>query len=265
MAIVKVGDVELYYETYGDSGTPVVLIHGLAGDCSAWSAQIARLQEGHRVIAFDNRGAGRSSAPDYPYTTRLFADDTVALMDALGVSEPAHVIGRSMGGAIAQEIALAYPERVRSMIITASFGKLDAYGYQILENINEIVKVQGYGLAAKVQSLFFFPPPYFNSHRDQMERFEQALANTDRPIRGYVHSTHACLVHDSLDRLGEVACPTLVMAGGQDVLCAASASRDIAERVPGCELKIYDEASHFFLIQCFEESMRDIEEFLDRH
>ncbi len=264
MTSTRVGDVELYYEEYGQ-GPPVVLIHGLAGDCSAWQAQIERLERNYRVIAFDNRGAGRSSAPDYPYLTRHFADDTIGLLDEIGITEPAHVIGRSMGGAIAQEIALAYPDRVRSMIITASFGKLDRYGYQILESINEVVEAQGYGPAAKIQSLFFFPPGYFNAHPEQMASFEAALANTDRPIHGYTNSTHACLTHDALDRLPQVQCPTLVLAGGQDVLCAAGASRQIADLVPGCELKIYEEASHFFLIQCFEESMRDIEEFLARH
>jgi pimeloyl-ACP methyl ester carboxylesterase len=264
MATATVGDVELYYEDQG-RGTPVVLIHGLAGDCRAWGAQIERLQEHYRVIAFDNRGAGRSSAPDYPYTTRHFADDTVGLLDDLGITEPAHLIGRSMGGAIAQEIALAYPDRVRSMIITASFGKLDRYGHQILESINEVVKAQGYAVAAKIQSLFFFPPAYFNTHKEQMDGFEAVLADTDRPIHGYVNSTHACLTHDALDRLHLVVCPTIVLAGGQDVLCAASASEEIAQRIPGCRLKIYEEASHFFLIQCFEESMRDIEEFLAEH
>ena len=264
MTLASVGDVELYYEEYG-AGPPVVLIHGLAGDSSAWQAQIERLEPNYRVIAFDNRGAGRSSAPNYPYTTGHFADDTVGLLDAIAVSEPAHVIGRSMGGAIAQEIALGYPERVRSMIITASFGRLDRYGYQILESINEVVKAQGYAPAAKIQSLFFFPPPYFNEHKEQMDGFEAALADTDRPIHGYTNSTHACLTHDALDRLSQVQCPTLVLAGGQDVLCAAGASREIAERVPGSELKIYEEASHFFLIQNFEESMQDIEGFLRQH
>jgi pimeloyl-ACP methyl ester carboxylesterase len=264
MSTTRVGDVDLYFEEHGQ-GPPVVLIHGLAGDCSAWNAQIARLQEHYRVIAFDNRGAGRSSAPDYLYTTKLFADDTIGLLDSLEISEPAHIIGRSMGGAIAQEIALAYPNRVRSMIITASFGKLDSYGYQILDSINQVVEAQGYAPAAKIQSLFFFPPAYFNEHRQEMTAFETALAETDRPIHGYTNSTHACLVHDSLDRLPQVTCPTLVLAGGQDVLCAVGASQQIADLVPGCAIKIYEEASHFFLIQCFEESMRDIEDFLQRN
>ena len=152
MAKIEVGDVELYYEIHGE-GVPVVLIHGLAGDCSAWAPQIKVLEKSYKVVALDNRGAGRSSAPDYPYTSRHFADDTIGLMDALDISEPAHVIGRSMGGAIAQEMAINYPERVRSMLITASFGKLDRYGHRILYNLNEVVKAQGYMAASRHRSI----------------------------------------------------------------------------------------------------------------
>ena len=264
MPTQTVGDVELYYELHGE-GQPIVLLHGLAGDCSAWKAQIEVLSKDYRILALDNRGAGRSSAPDYPYTTRHFADDTIALMDAVGISEPAHVVGRSMGGAIAQEITLAWPDRVRSLVITASFGKLDRYGYRILHNINEVVKAQGFAAAARHQALFFFPPPYFNENKEQLDAVEEMLANATGPVHGYSHGTHACLTHDSLDRLHQVKCPTLVMTGGRDVLCAADASRAIAERIPNCKLRIYEPASHFFLIQCYEESMADLKNFIDEH
>lgn len=264
MPTQTVGDVELYYELHGE-GQPIVLLHGLAGDCSAWKAQIEVLSKDYRILALDNRGAGRSSAPDYPYTTRHFADDTIALMDAVGISEPAHVVGRSMGGAIAQEITLAYPDRVRSLVITASFGKLDRYGYRILHNINEVVKAQGFAAAARHQALFFFPPPYFNENKEQLDAVEEMLANATGPVHGYSHGTHACLTHDSLDRLHQVKCPTLVMTGGRDVLCAADASRAIAERIPNCKLRVYEPASHFFLIQCYEESMADLKNFIDEH
>ncbi|MFP6891057.1 MAG: alpha/beta fold hydrolase [Nitrospinota bacterium] len=264
MAKKTVGDVELYYEEYG-AGVPVVLIHGLAGDCGAWQPQIKVLEKDYKVVAFDNRGAGRSSSPDYPYTTRQFAEDTIGLMDALNISEPAHIVGRSMGGAIAQEMAIDFPDQVRSLLITASFGKLDRYGHQILFNLNEVVKAQGYAAAAKHQSLFFFPPQYFNENEAQLNAFEEMLGNTDRPVHGYVHSTHACLTHDALDHLDRVKCPTLVLAGGEDVLCSVGAAREIADRVPGAELKIYEGASHFFMIQFYEESMADIKNFVDKN
>ena len=191
MPKVQVGDVELYYEEYGE-GVPVVLIHGLAGDCSAWKAQIASMEKNYRVLAFDNRGAGRSSAPDYPYTSSHFAADTIGLMDAVGITEPAHVIGRSMGGAIAQMMALDYPDRVRSLLITASFGKLDRYGYQILYNINEVVKAQGYGPASMHQSLFFFPPKLFQRESGATRRVRGGTRGPGSP------DTRLCEFHPRL-------------------------------------------------------------------
>lgn len=260
MPKIKVRDIEMYHELHG-KGTPVVLIGGLAGDARAWARQIEILAKSYQVLAFDNRGTGRSDCPDLPYTTKLFAEDTVGLMDALNLPS-AHVIGRSMGGAIAQEMAIHFPDRVRRLIITASFGKMDRYGARILENIMEVVRTQGYREAAKHQSLFFFPPSYFNAHEEEMDALEEVLADSNRPVHAYVNSTMACLGHDALDRLGQIECPTLVLAGEEDVLCSLDCSREIAKRVPGAELRVLKGASHFFLIQRFEETMGHILEFL---
>ncbi len=263
MPKMRVGELELHYELHGE-GAPVVLIGGLAGDARAWTRQIEALSKNYRVLAFDNRGTGRSGCPDVPYSTRLFAEDTVGLMDALELPA-AHVIGRSMGGAIAQEMAIRFPDRVRSLLITASFGKLDRYGHRILSNIQEVVQAQGYEAAARHQSLFFFPPAYFNSRKEEMDAIEGVLADPARPVHAYVNSSVACLEHDALDRLGQVRCPTLVLAGAEDVLCSAGCARELAGRIPGAELKVYEGASHFFLIQFYEESMADIEAFLAAH
>ena len=260
MPKTQTGEVELYYELHG-SGPPVVLIGGLAGDCRAWTRQIEVLSKEYQVLAFDNRGTGQSSAPESPYTTRDFAEDTIGLMNALDIG-PAHVIGRSMGGAIAQEMAINHPDSVRSLIITASFGKMDRYGARLLLNTMEVAKAQGYAEAARHQSMMFFPPSYFNAHPDQMDALEKALANPDRPLHGYVNSTYACTEHDALDRLGQIQCPTLVLAGEVDYVCSVDCAREIAERVPGAELKVYAGASHFFLVQCYDEVMADIQRFL---
>ncbi len=263
MPKLQVGEVELYYELHG-SGTPVVLIGGLAGDSRAWKPQIEVLSKDYQILAFDNRGTGRSGAPEDPYTTRSFADDTIGLMNALDLPA-AHVIGRSMGGAIAQEMAINYPDRVRSMIITASFGKMDRYGARLLLNVMEVTKAQGYEEAAKHQSVMLFPPSYFNAHKDEMDALEKALANPDRPLHGYANSTYACVEHDTLDRLGQVRCPTLVLAGELDIVCSAECAREIAERISGAELKIYKGSGHFFLVQDFDESLADIQNFLAKH
>src|SRR4030095_3774416 len=102
----------MYYVEAGE-GEPVLLIMGFGGDHTAWAFQMGALSARHRVIAFDNRGVGQTEAPDHPYTTRMMGADTLGLMDALRIDR-AHVIGVSMGGMIAQELALKSPERVRS-------------------------------------------------------------------------------------------------------------------------------------------------------
>ena len=125
MPTVRVADVSLYYVEAG-AGEPLVLVMGLGADHLAWGFQFPVLAERYRVIAFDNRGAGQSDVPDRPYTTRMMADDTAGLMDALGIDR-AHVLGVSLGGMIAQEIALNHPARVRSLQLHGTLGRPDNY------------------------------------------------------------------------------------------------------------------------------------------
>jgi len=112
---VKVNDIQLYYEMHGQ-GEPLVLIMGLGASTRGWDMQIPTFSREFQVVAFDNRGSGRSDKPDSSYSIRLFADDTAGLMDALGIAS-AHVYGQSMGGLIAQELALSYPQRVRTLVL----------------------------------------------------------------------------------------------------------------------------------------------------
>ena len=125
MPSVSVGDIKIFYQDVGE-GEPLVLIMGFGGDHMAWALQMADFSAQYRVIAFDNRGVGQSDAPDHPYTIRMMAGDALGLMDALGV-DSAHVIGVSMGGMIAQELALARPDRVRSLHLACTFARPDAY------------------------------------------------------------------------------------------------------------------------------------------
>ena len=132
LKFASVGRYQLRYLDIG-SGPAVVLIHGLAGDHTAWREQVALLKERHRVVAFDNRGAGASTQVDEPVSTRDLANDTLALMTHLGI-ERAHVVGRSMGGAVAQHMALEAPDRVASLVLCASFACLDPLGRRVLEH-----------------------------------------------------------------------------------------------------------------------------------
>jgi len=118
MPTVKVGDINMYYEIHGE-GEPLLLTAGGGMGLAGWARQTPEFSEKYRVIVFDNRGAGRTDAPDTPYSIEMMADDTAGLLDALGI-EKAHILGLSMGGMIAQEFALKYPQRVKSLILATT-------------------------------------------------------------------------------------------------------------------------------------------------
>ena len=118
MPQIKVGDINMYYEVHGE-GIPLVLIHGLGADTNAWMFQMPELATKYKVVIFDNRGVGQTDTPDIPYSAQMMADDTADLMDALNIAE-AHILGYSLGGFIAQELAIKYPQKVRSLILATS-------------------------------------------------------------------------------------------------------------------------------------------------
>ena len=118
MAMTRVGNVNLYCEEWG-SGEPLLLIMGMGANATDWEPQIQTLRKEHRLIAFDNRGSGRSDRPDEPVTMERLADDAVALLDSFGV-ERCHIFGMSMGGMIAQELALRHPQRLLTLILGAT-------------------------------------------------------------------------------------------------------------------------------------------------
>ena len=118
MPTALANSIHIHYDIHG-AGEPVVLIGGLGSDAYLWTRQIPALAQGFQVIAFDNRGAGASDKPDEPYTIPMFAADTAGLLDALGI-EKAHIVGASMGGFIAQEFALTYPQRVNRLVLACT-------------------------------------------------------------------------------------------------------------------------------------------------
>jgi pimeloyl-ACP methyl ester carboxylesterase len=261
MPTVRVNDLEMYYEIHG-KGTPLVHIGGLAGDARTWARQIEHLGTRYQVLAFDNRGTGRTGCPDMPYSTQLFADDTVGLMDALGIRS-AHFYGISMGGCIVQEVAINHPDRVMSLIINCSFAKFDRYGARITENIMNVYKAQGASEAARHMTVACYTPAYFNSHQGEIDAKEKTIGDAERPTHAFIHSALACLEHDSRARLSTVRCATLVNCGTEDPWCSAACSEEIARLIPGTKLKLYTESSHFFLNEHFDRSMADILAFLD--
>jgi pimeloyl-ACP methyl ester carboxylesterase len=244
MPKLRVGDISMYYVEAGQ-GDPLVLIMGLGADHLAWGFQFPAFAEKYRTIAFDNRGAGQTDAPDHPYTTHMMADDTVGLMDALGI-EHAHVLGASLGGMIAQEIALHHPDRVRSLQLHCTLGRPDGY----LRAQIEVGRLQRRALsreaALRAGYLWLFAPATYDERPEFVEMILQnALANPyPISLTGFERQCDAVETHDALDRVHAIGCPTLITVADHDILVPPRFSRALAERMPGARFRLIEGAGH---------------------
>src|SRR5262245_22933739 len=218
---------------------------GFGGDHLAWGFQFPVFAEHHRVIAFDNRGAGQTDHPDHPYSTRQMAADTVGLMDVLGIDR-AHVLGVSMGGMIAQEMALAHPARVRTLQLHVTYGRPDAYLRARLQTACHERAALSPDLAVRSTFFWLFARATYDERPEFIEAIFQNATTNPHPqsIAGFLRQAEACLTHDALDRLGAIRCPTLVTAAAGDILIPAALCREVAARIPGAEFRLIENAGH---------------------
>ena len=260
----KIGNYDIHYLDIG-KGTPVVLIHGLAGEYSAWTNQIQLLKDHYRVIAFDNRGAGKSTQVDEPISTQDLAKDTLGLMDHLGI-DSAHVVGRSMGGAVAQHMALMSPERVNSLVLCASFAVLDPLGRRVLLNMREALEWRmNWADHARHSVQNFVSAEFFNTKQEQVKRIEALIGGETRLPACYIRQNEACQNHDTSGQLGDITQPTLVMAGTSDPICSLTATNILSKGINNSETILFENASHFFLMEQPDIFNRSLLDWLNSH
>lgn len=223
------------------SGSVVLLMQGLAYPAAAWHRQVPVLAMRHRVICVDNRGAGATGlAPGAPYTVETMTGDCVAVLDAAGVAD-AHVVGISMGGLMAQELALSHPERVRSLALLASHpGIADGVWPQEVQDF----LAARLGMPVEDRNEFSIP---FNYHpstsRELIEQdWQVRKAGTATP-EGYA-AQGGTAAWSGYDRLPTLSVPTLVAVGAQDRFVVPGNSEKIAAAIPDSKLVLVEGANH---------------------
>jgi 3-oxoadipate enol-lactonase len=264
MQTVTAGDVELYYEQQGD-GPDLLLIMGLGAHLGAWALQIPAFARQFRVTAFDNRGAGRSAAPDRPSSIRGMADDTAALLDALGIAR-AHVVGASMGGMIAQELAINHPQRVDRLVLACSRARSGPLRHVLAP---AQAALRDLDLDPAERALVTMPWAYtsaFMSQPDRVLRALELLRKDPYPIQphAYRRQQEAVMAHDTLARLGQVRAPTLVLVGAEDILTPVAEAVELAEAIPGAHLHVLPRGGHAFTAEYPDEVNQAVLAFLTR-
>jgi pimeloyl-ACP methyl ester carboxylesterase len=255
-----VNGITLAYQDRG-SGSPLVLINGFASTMDMWSPPVlAGLADHFRIIIFDHRGTGYSSASDDPFSIPLFAGDTMTLMDALGISR-AHILGLSMGASVAQELVLAYPERVDRLILVAGTcggSKAVRMAPEIWETLSD-KSGTGPDLANRMFSVLF-TKDWLAAH-DPWKYCPEVSETTSKAIAA--RQAEAFYTWSgSYDRLPKIRLPALVVTGTDDVVIPPVNAVTLSERIPGARLVQFPGAGHGLTYQCPDEFAKVVREFL---
>lgn len=273
---VKVDDVNLYYELYG-AGDPLVLIAGTGISLAPWRiSQVPEFAKHYQVLIYDHRGLGRSDKPDVHYSTRMFAKDCAGLMDAVGIKQ-AHIMGHSMGGRVAQWVALDYPEKVRSLVLSGSgSGKyseeledyprgvpLDA-ALEMIEKGYEKYQHDHWGPG------FMFSETFMKEHPEVVKTYQDLIVDEVPPLKCYLRHVVARQCHETTDIVRKIKAPTLVIVGSKDTHEGGTGShvdsaRALVEEIPNAEFFMVEGGRHGYLREMPEKGHPPILEFLRRH
>lgn len=244
MPFVDAGGLRLYCEQHGQ-GEPLLCIQGTSLDVSGWRAQLRTFSRHYRTIVFDNRDTGRSSYASSLYTVRELAQDARAVADALAL-ERFHVLGSSLGGAIAQELALAVPERLASLTLAVSYGGYSAWDRERTRLFLQSIQTKSdEELTAEMMLWTLSESAYEEVHGEVLAMARLVMANPYRQRReGFVRQLQASMTHETRSRLGALAMPVHVIGAENDIFVPVWKARELARLIPGARLSIVAGAGH---------------------
>jgi len=226
-------------------GAPLILLMGFGADGTLWEKHVAVYEQYFRCIIIDNRGVGKSDQPQGPYSTRVMADDTVAVMKHAGI-ETAMVAGISMGGAIAQELAINYPGRVSKLLLVSTWPKFNEYAKQVYENLKHLRPVSPPAYFMELLQLWIFAPPYYETNLETLKADALAAETAENRQSGFGFDGQldACINHDTVSRLSSVSCPTLITVGLMDIFTPPAFSNTIHQLIPHSDLIEFPDGGH---------------------
>ena len=261
MPFAEANGQRLYYEEHGD-GEPLLCVMGLAANTLAWALQVNAFAEHHRLVIFDNRDVGQSSMADGPYEIADMAQDTLALADHLEL-ESFHLLGVSMGGAIAQEMALAAPDRIQTLTLAVTFARAGAWAHKL----NEIwaARRATYTREQWIDELMLLTmsEEFFENAEMTAAMRTMMLSDPNPPSpEAFARQLAASSHHDAHDRLGSLNMPVHVIGAEWDILVPVWKSQEVAELIPGSELTVIPRAPHGVQIERAEEFNRAVLDFI---
>jgi pimeloyl-ACP methyl ester carboxylesterase len=254
------GNVRIHYTVEGN-GPPVLVIPGLGMSAATWLSVGSHLARTRRVIYADPRGSGESDTPDVAYTGEIVAADMAAILDSEGI-ERADVVGMSMGGMIAQHLAVHRRDRVRALSLVSTYAAADEWTRRILEARRWLIDQGGLAAQFRVSIFFVFSPFAFREMPDFIHGLEERLAANPPDEAAYRRQLDFCLHHDTSAHLGNLDVPTQVLVGSHDFLTSPVMARELAELVPGAVYEEIQGASHAMIWEQSERVAGLLERFL---
>jgi len=268
--LLRVNGARLHVERHGDGPEPLLWITGFAISAEVFREVLPRYAERFTSIVYDNRGAGRSSVPARPTSMPELAADAAGVLDRLGIGA-AHVYGVSMGGMVAQELALRFPERVRGLILgaTSPGGPRAARptATQIAALVAAVAAARRDGGSIRGRTwlaYWLFSASFRREHPERVRELLRDFAAHRATTRGLLSHLAASTYHDTVARLPQVQAPTLVLHGADDAMAPVANARLLAARIPDAELHLVAGAGHAYALERPEESAALVTDWIDR-
>lgn len=263
MPAVDIGDAEIFVEENG-SGEAVMLVPGLGGGAGIWHKQVPALAADFRTVAHDHRGCGRSTYSRIEYSVDQMADDAVRLMDALKIDR-AHWVGHSTGGAMGQIVAQDHPDRIASLVLSATWPGQDVYFNRAFAARKAVLTSLGTVEYARHSVLTLHPPWYIAENEELMAQQESYLAGADQPVEIMESRIDAICRFDRRDRMKDIKAPTLVIVAEDDMVTPRYLSDQLAAGIDGAEKIVLRTGGHFLMHILTDDYNAAVGDFLRRH